>query len=198
MGPDGDGSPADMAADGHGPAASHGVRAGREGRAASARTLGRVSRATSTGPTVPSEKPADLEVGSFSDEAPWLVDPDTMTWRRSVDAVRWVTTRQVPALIAPQRIPSGTRVFSVARHLGLDESVAAALENLDRKRAAGEIAGSPQMREALSYIKTAAVFGTDLALSNLVAASQENDRDVIADVLSRAMGGGKVRPLALD
>jgi len=88
--------------------------------------------------------------------------------------------------------------WNVARHLGLDESVAAALENLDRKRAAGEIAGSPQMREALSYIKTAAVFGTDLALSNLVAASQENDRDVIADVLSRAMGGGKVRPLALD
>ena len=87
--------------------------------------------------------------------------------------------------------------WNVARHLGLDDTVASALENLDRKRLAGEIAGSPQMREALGFIKTAAVFGQELALANLVAASQENDRDVIADVLSRATGE-KVSPLALD
>lgn len=87
--------------------------------------------------------------------------------------------------------------WNVARHLGLDDTVAAALENLDKKRAAGEIAGSPQMREALAFIKTAAVFGDDIALSNLVAASQETDRDVISDVLGRAVGG-KVEPLALD
>ena len=87
--------------------------------------------------------------------------------------------------------------WSVARRLGLAENVAAALENLDKKRAAGEIAGSPQMREALGFIKTSAVFGPEIALSNLVAASQENDRDVISDVLSRAMGT-KVAPLALD
>lgn len=87
--------------------------------------------------------------------------------------------------------------WDVARRLGLADNVAAALENLDKKRTAGEIAGSPQMREALAYIKTASVFGQELALSNLVAASQENDRDVIADVLSRALGV-KVTPLALD
>lgn len=87
--------------------------------------------------------------------------------------------------------------WDVARHLGLEDSVASALENLDKKRAAGEIGGSPQMREALGFIKTAAVFGRDLALANLVAASQENDRDVIADVLSRATGD-KVLPLSLD
>ncbi len=87
--------------------------------------------------------------------------------------------------------------WAVARQLGLDDNVAAALENLDVKRVAGEIAGSPQMREALGFIKAAAVFGRDLALSNLVAASQENDRDVIADVLSRAMGAS-VEALSLD
>ena len=29
--------------------------------------------------------PADLTFGSFSDEPPWLVDPDEMPWRRSID-----------------------------------------------------------------------------------------------------------------
>jgi MoxR-like ATPase len=87
--------------------------------------------------------------------------------------------------------------WDVARRLGLQDNVAAAMENLDKKRTAGEIAGSPQMREALAFIKTSAVFGQELALANLVAASQENDRDVIADVLSRALGA-KVEALALD
>jgi ubiquinone biosynthesis protein len=61
--------------------------------------------------------PADLAIGSFSDVAPWLVDPAAMTWRRPVDAVRWVTKRQIPELIRPRKVPSGTRVFRVLRHL---------------------------------------------------------------------------------
>lgn len=87
--------------------------------------------------------------------------------------------------------------WDVARHLGLDDTVASAMENLDKKRLAGEISGSPQMREALGFIKTSAVFGTDLALANLVAASQEVDRDVISDILSQATGS-RVEALALD
>lgn len=86
--------------------------------------------------------------------------------------------------------------WKVARKLGLSERMAAAFENLDKKREAGEIAGSPQMREALAFVKTEAVFGEPMALGNLVAASLESDRDVIADVLSRALGA-KVKPLAL-
>ncbi len=42
-----------------------------------------------------------------------------MPWRRSVDAVRWVVRHEVPELTRPRRLPSGTRVFRVARHLGL-------------------------------------------------------------------------------
>ena len=86
--------------------------------------------------------------------------------------------------------------WKVARKLGLRDEIAAAFENLDKKRAAGEIAGSPQMREALAFVKTDAVFGSTIAMANLVAASLEGDRDVIADVLSRAVGV-KVKPLAL-
>jgi len=62
--------------------------------------------------------PADLSVGSFSDDPPWLVRPDDMAWRRSVETVRWVVRREVPELTRPRRLPGGTRVLRVARHLG--------------------------------------------------------------------------------
>ena len=73
---------------------------------------------TGHGPASNPDGPSDLAIGSFTDEAPWIVDPDAMPWRGPVDAVRWVTRRQVPQLVAPRRFPSGTRVFTVLRHLG--------------------------------------------------------------------------------
>jgi ubiquinone biosynthesis protein len=63
------------------------------------------------------DSPADLAIGSFSDDPPWIVVPADMVWRRSVDAVRWAARRTVPDLVAPRRFPSGTRVFTVLRHL---------------------------------------------------------------------------------
>ena len=63
--------------------------------------------------------PADLAIGSFSDSPPWIVDPEAMPWRRSVDAVRWVVRHEVPELTRPRRLPSGTRVVRVSTHLGL-------------------------------------------------------------------------------
>ena len=41
-----------------------------------------------------------------------------MPWRRGVDAVRWASRHQLPELIRPRKVPSGTRVFRVVRHLG--------------------------------------------------------------------------------
>jgi ubiquinone biosynthesis protein len=62
--------------------------------------------------------PADLAIGSFSDDPPWIVEPDAMPWREPVDGVRWVTRAQLPELIRPRRLPKGGRVFSVVWHLG--------------------------------------------------------------------------------
>lgn len=78
--------------------------------------------------------------------------------------------------------------WSVAKRLGLSPELVAAFENLDKKRMAGELSGSPQMREALVLMRQEAVFGRTIALRNLVAASQDQDRAVVADVLSRACG----------
>lgn len=62
--------------------------------------------------------PADLAIGSFTDDAPWEVDPDSMTWRRGLDVLRASTARQVPALISPRRVPPLGRLTTVSIRLG--------------------------------------------------------------------------------
>ncbi len=60
----------------------------------------------------------DLALGAFTDHGPWLVDPAAMPWLEQVPLVRWATRRQLPDLVAPRRIPPGSRVFTVLWHLG--------------------------------------------------------------------------------
>jgi ubiquinone biosynthesis protein len=62
--------------------------------------------------------PTDLHLGSFSDDPPWLVDPDAMPWRAPVAAVRWRTRREVPELTRPTRLPAGFRFLEVVAQLG--------------------------------------------------------------------------------
>lgn len=70
------------------------------------------------GTTTVSPSPADLAVGSFTDAAPWLVDPEAMEWRAAEPGVRWRVARELPELIRPRRVPSGSRVVTVTWHLG--------------------------------------------------------------------------------
>jgi ubiquinone biosynthesis protein len=77
------------------------------------------ARSTGSAGAPPPNFPSDLAIGSFSNDAPWLVEPDRMSWRRSINAVRWVVRSQIPELTRPRRLPSGTRIVRVVRHLGL-------------------------------------------------------------------------------
>ncbi len=70
-------------------------------------------------PQTAGDRPPDLDIGSFSDTPPWLVDPDAMPWRAPVTAVRWRSRKEVPELTRPRRFPTGTRVFTVTRRLGV-------------------------------------------------------------------------------
>jgi ubiquinone biosynthesis protein len=65
------------------------------------------------------EPVSDLDLGSFSDDPPWQVEPETMPWRRVVPALRAATRLEVPRLTHPGRVPPGLRVVRVVRHLGL-------------------------------------------------------------------------------
>jgi ubiquinone biosynthesis protein len=77
-------------------------------------------------PTPRPEPMSDLELGSFSDDPPWQVEPDAMSWRRIVPALRAATRLEVPRLTRPGRVPPGLRVVRVVRHLGLAVGVWAA------------------------------------------------------------------------
>jgi ubiquinone biosynthesis protein len=67
----------------------------------------------------PAPAPApDLAIGAFTPEAPWIVDPDELAWRRGIDRVRQRTRDDVPLLTARRRVPPGMRVIKVGGQLG--------------------------------------------------------------------------------
>lgn len=70
--------------------------------------------------------------------------------------------------------------------------------NMETKRQNGEVLWAPQMRDLLGYRDTATTFGTELALSNLIAnCESESDREVFSDVIARVMGVSNIRPFRI-
>ena len=62
--------------------------------------------------------PADLAFGAFSDDPPWVLDPDDITWLAGLEAVRAACRGEVPELTRPRRVPPGWRVARVTARLG--------------------------------------------------------------------------------
>jgi ubiquinone biosynthesis protein len=66
----------------------------------------------------PVDPPSDLAIGSFSDDAPWIVDPEAMPWRRAVPGLRRQIALDLPRLTTPRRVPPGLRVVRTVRLIG--------------------------------------------------------------------------------
>ena len=66
----------------------------------------------------PTETPPDFEHGSFSNEPPWLVEPETLAWANDVSTLRTATARRLPSLIRPPKVPPVRRAITVVRRLG--------------------------------------------------------------------------------
>jgi ubiquinone biosynthesis protein len=64
------------------------------------------------------EPPSDLDLGSFTERAPWIVDPEAMPWRRAVPGLRRQIAADLPRLTAPSKLPPGMRVVRTTRLLG--------------------------------------------------------------------------------
>src|SRR5947199_8440959 len=60
----------------------------------------------------------DLDLGAFSDDPPWTIDPDALVWRRGLDRVRAAANGEVPELTRRRTVPPGGRVLSVGYRLG--------------------------------------------------------------------------------
>jgi hypothetical protein len=72
--------------------------------------------------------------------------------------------------------------------LRVPKSIVTAAQNLAKKQASGEVSWAPQMRELIAFRNLEKTFGTTWAVANLLAASPEMDRPVVADVFSRTYG----------
>jgi len=81
-----------------------------------------------------------------------------------------------------------TTDWNLARKLGVGTTMVTAAQNLAKKQASHEVSWAPQMRELLAFRDISETFGTQFAISNILAAAPEMDRAVVADVLSRAFG----------
>ncbi|MDA8380670.1 MAG: AarF/UbiB family protein [Actinomycetota bacterium] len=98
---------------------------------------------SSSRPEGPGEAAKPGFTGAFTDDAPWTVDPATMTWRAGIDDLRRRTSRRVPQLIAPRRLPPGRRALAVVSRI---VPAVAGWYFVDRRRAPG----TPPSREGLS------------------------------------------------
>src|SRR5487761_1249633 len=85
--------------------------------------------------------------------------------------------------------------YELARSLGIDSRAITAARNLATRQANGETGWAPQLRELLAFAKVTRIFGVDTALANLAGVAPAEDRDVVADTLTKTFGK-TVRPLA--
>lgn len=81
-----------------------------------------------------------------------------------------------------------TTDWALARKLGAPTQIVTAAQNLAKKQQSGESSWAPQMRELLAFRDLSKTFGTKFAIANLLAASPELDRPVVADVFTRVFG----------
>jgi hypothetical protein len=79
-----------------------------------------------------------------------------------------------------------TTDWGLARKMGVPTALVTVAQNLAKKQLAREVSWSPQFRELIAFRDIAETFGTDFAIANLLAASPELDRPIVADVLTRA------------
>ena len=58
---------------------------------------------------------ADRSVGAFSDNPPWLINREQLTWRVGLSAIRSVARREVPKMIAEKIIKINNTQEAIAQ-----------------------------------------------------------------------------------
>ncbi|MEU4820306.1 AAA family ATPase [Actinomadura sp. NPDC023710] len=86
--------------------------------------------------------------------------------------------------------------YDLARVLDIEPRAVRVARNLARRQESGEIGWAPQLRELIAFQKMSGVLGPEAAVANLLGIAPEEDRDVVAEVISSVYGRA-VAPLAL-
>ena len=61
----------------------------------------------------------DLELGAFSDRGPWVLRLDEISWRADIAELRRATRQELPALLAPGRLPPLRRLARTVATIGV-------------------------------------------------------------------------------
>ncbi len=61
---------------------------------------------------------SDLDIGGFSDDGPWVVDPEAVAWRRGLGPLREQARAEVPRLLARRGVPPVHRVVAATARVG--------------------------------------------------------------------------------
>jgi ubiquinone biosynthesis protein len=61
---------------------------------------------------------ADTQFGVFTDDGPWVLDPDDLAWNVGLPRIRAELRASLPELIRSRKIPPGARVGTTVRRLG--------------------------------------------------------------------------------
>ncbi|MFC4912965.1 AAA family ATPase [Actinomadura gamaensis] len=86
--------------------------------------------------------------------------------------------------------------YDLARTLKIEPRAVRVARNLAKRQESGEIGWAPQLRELIAFQKIAGVLGPEAAVANLLGVAPEDDREVVAEVLS-AVYGRAITPLSL-
>jgi ubiquinone biosynthesis protein len=61
---------------------------------------------------------ADTEFGAFTDDGPWVLNPEQLVWRQGVVELRETVHASLPELTRAKHLPPGARVGTTVRRLG--------------------------------------------------------------------------------
>ena len=114
-------------------------------------------------------QPGFVVYGSCNPNVPGAVMSDALLSRFSVH-VEVMSDWDLAA-----KLDCGTKIITAAR-------------NLNAKAEAHELTAAPQIREVITFAKVNALYGEEVAVSNLTASARPEDRAVYVEVLSSVFG----------
>ena len=78
--------------------------------------------------------------------------------------------------------------YDLAQTLKINSTAVRVARNLATRAASGEIGWAPQLRELIAFQKIADVLGTETAFANLVGIAPLEDRDTVAEIVTKTLG----------
>jgi nitric oxide reductase NorQ protein len=78
--------------------------------------------------------------------------------------------------------------YALVRRMGVPSNIVTVAQNIKKKYDSNELSWFPAIRELLAFRDIAAVFGEEVALSNMVSQAPDIDQPQVTDIMTRGYG----------